>query len=141
MNIVNSLSKGWRDVTKGSQKIYYDLAKSPYVTCPRCSANIAIPTEKSGTTTSTTSDVKMPPLDKKESLEDPEPGSQPTQSLRTLCCPSCGMTLNYVPPPTNMPQSETTTAPSSHIVAPRSATMSSSSSSSLSEGITGSKSS
>jgi len=128
MNLVNSLSKGWRDMSKGTHKIYYDLAKSPYVTCPRCATNIAIPatpppttTTTTPTPTTTTSEVKE---DKKDSPEiDAEPGSfpssVPTPTFRTLTCPSCGMTLNYIPPPPAMPQSETTTAPSSQIVAPR----------------------
>jgi hypothetical protein len=137
MNIVNSITKGWRDVTKGTHKIYYDLAKSPYVTCPRCATNIAIPTTppSTTTTTTTTSDVK----DKKDSSEDAEPGST-ALTYRTLCCPACGMTLNYIPPPPSMPPSETTTAPSSDIVAASGSASSSSSISSLSGGSTESSS-
>jgi len=71
--------------------------------------------------------------DKKDFPEDAEPGSQ--SNLRSLCCPACGMTLNYVPPPTTMPQSETTTQPTSEVIAPRR------DSAVNSEGITGSKSS
>jgi len=116
MNVVNSISKGWRDLSKGSTKIYYDLAKSAYVTCPRCSTNIAIPkTTTSTTTTTTTTESK----EKKETSEDAEPGSTSAPAFRTLSCPSCGMTLNYIPPPPTMPQSETTTAPSTDIVSAR----------------------
>jgi len=99
MNIVNSLSKGFRDATKGTMKVYYDFTKAPYVTCPRCNTNMAIDTKAK------TVDIK----EKKEMESDAEPGTEPT--ICSLQCTSCGMTLNYVPPSLNVPSSTTTSQP------------------------------
>jgi len=98
MNIVNSFSKSFRDATKGTMKVYYDLTRAPYVTCPRCNANIAVDLKNSQP-----SDVK-----EKKEIEG-EPGSQ--SNVHSLACTSCGMTLNYMLP-SNVPSS---TVPSSTV--------------------------
>jgi hypothetical protein len=94
MNIVNSISKSFRDATKGTMKVYYDLRRAPYVTCPRCSTNIAV-------------DLTHPPTDIKEKKEIEVVGEPETQSnIHSLPCTACGMTLNYVLP-TDIPTATT----------------------------------
>jgi len=106
MNIVNTLTKGFRDASKGTMKVYYDLTKSPYVTCPRCYKNIAV-------------DLKAhqpPSTDTKEKKEVEVTMDEETEScIRSLQCTSCGMTLNYMPPsnipPTTVPAASQSTPP------------------------------
>jgi len=42
-NIENTLASGWRELTKTTSQIYYNVMKSPYVTCPHCTAHTPIP--------------------------------------------------------------------------------------------------
>jgi hypothetical protein len=86
MNIVNTITKGFRDVSKGTLKVYYDLTKSPYVTCPRCNTNMAVDIKAQNT----------PPEMKENKEVEGEPGAD--QIYRSLPCSSCGMILHYVPP-------------------------------------------
>jgi len=100
MNIVNSLSKGFRDLTKNTTKVYYDLRKSPYVTCPRCNTNMAVDPKASV-------DVKKQ-----------EEGVDGQSNYCSLQCMSCGMVLNYLPPTIHPASTASSNSSSSSIAAP-----------------------
>jgi len=102
MNIVNTLTKGFRDATKGTMKVYYDLTNSSYVTCPRCYTNVAVESK-----------AQQPPsTDTKEKKE--MEGEEMESYIHSLQCTSCGMTLNYMPPSNILP----TTVPTASQSAP-----------------------
>jgi hypothetical protein len=101
LNIVNSINKSLRDVSKGTRKIYYDLSKHPYVTCPRCNTNIAVEINKTTITASDKNDLSQEHKEHKEIKEgelNPE-----MNNFSTVPCGSCGLVLTYIA----MPQTNT----------------------------------
>lgn len=93
MNIVNSINKGLRDASKETFRIYYDLSKHPYITCPRCNTNVPVDLNKTKT------DKQEMPQDQKDQKDQNE------GDLSTVSCYSCGITLNYLSHP-NIAQAE-----------------------------------
>jgi len=91
MNIVNSFNKGLRDASKETHRIYYDLAKLPYVTCPRCNTNVPV-------------DLKKTKTGNQESSQDQK--DQKEGDFCAVSCHSCGMTLNYLPSQPNIAHAE-----------------------------------
>jgi len=80
MNIVNSINKGLRDAHKETYRIYYDISKHPYITCPRCNTNVPVDMNKTKT-------------DQKDQKEQKEGDSQP--GFSALTCYSCGQSFDY----------------------------------------------
>jgi len=95
LNIMNSINKSLRDVTKGTRKIYYDLSKHPYVTCPRCNTNI--PVEINKTTIIAENSKNELPQEHKEHKDVKEGELNPEiNNFSTVPCGACGLVLTYL---------------------------------------------
>jgi len=82
-----SWEKNYRDMSKGTKKIMYDISGKPYISCPRCSSNFELPAV-------TQPSQKIPePAATTEGAEVKSEESLADKPDLILTCPSCSQKM------------------------------------------------